>query len=475
MSLETFDSLDNWTEISTGGASIVSGRLQQERTNDYGSSIMVANDTLPAGDFDISIDWDLDAYWASDMWFSRLYVQVGSERAGVGIGYNSSTSSLQYLTWDRNGLCFSQDTAVSSGKVRLVRVGDDVTAYYDEGSGWVALDYPIYTGSSEAYVAIQTYGWTGGTVRMLWDNLSGAPAVASNDLYCPDSEVEFIGPAATMGQGFGVPDCADIPDFFALTEWNALACWDTADVPNFVAVSDPVTRILAPDCADVPRFFATTGRTASFRVPDSASVPRFRGSTGKAASFSAPDCADVPRHYALVNGFATILLPDSEVIPIFSVWGTRYVVVMNALHHGVTEYDDFPFESLVEFEGSCYGLTGSGWYILGGDTDDGAEIAASFATGDMNYNNGEEMRLLDAKLTARSAEQVKLTVAYDDETGYDYYEGGDPSGEVKSIRFVPGKGAKGRAVRLTIENTNGGRLEAKQLIMTVADLSRGGR
>lgn len=469
---DTFDNLDNWTIWNYSGAtsSIESGRLKQSGSASGAKTQADFTETLPLDtECDVSVEIEFSISAPGD--YARLctgYLHyIGIYNIGGTLKIREQRGSSAYTE-------ATETVPAGPVKVKLRRKADNKTqAYYDIGSGWTALGPELQFYASDIYTWVETKG-SGSPFVAYYDNFQAGEPV-SNDLYCPDSEVDFIGPAATAGKGFGVPDCADIPDFFALTEWNTLACWDTADVPNFVAVSDPVTRILAPDCSDVPRFFATTGRAASFRVPDSTSIPRFRGSTGKAASFSAPDCADVPRHYVLVNGFATILLPDSEVIPIFSVWGPRYVVVMNALHHGVTEYENFPFESLEEFEGRYYGLTGSGWYILGGDTDDGAEIAASFATGDMNYNNGEEMRLLDAKLTARSAEQVKLTVAYDDETGYDYYEGGDPSGEVKSIRFVPGKGAKGRAVRLTIENTNGGSLEAKQLVMTMADLSRGGR
>lgn len=255
----------------------------------------------------------------------------------------------------------------------------------------------------------------------------------------------------------------------------------TADLPGLSGELTGFSNRFGRVSGDLPNFSGSIAGATDKIARVSGQLPLFTGAVRAVLSRGGAIVGELPLftgrlagHFIATGGIAGAL-PGFSVLSSLTASGARHVVVMNTSHHGVTEYDAFPFESLVEFEGSYYGLTGSGWYLLGGDTDAGAEIAASFTTGDMSYNNGEEMRLLDAKLTARSVEQVKLSVAYDDQTGYDYYEDGDTSGAVKSVRFVPGKGAKGRTVRLTVENTNGGSLEAKQLIMTVADLSRGGR
>lgn len=77
---------------------------------------------------------------------------------------------------------------------------------------------------------------------------------------------------------------------------------------------------------------------------------------------------------------------------------------------GFTQYTNFPFTDVAEFNGRYYGVADDGIYLLEGDTDDGAPIQAAIRTGLLDF---EVRQLKDAKamyIGYTSAGQIVLKV-----------------------------------------------------------------
>lgn len=132
---------------------------------------------------------------------------------------------------------------------------------------------------------------------------------------------------------------------------------------------------------------------------------------------------------------------------------------MNAETKGVTEYDNYNFSGLAEFNGTLYGVGEAGLYKLEGDDDAGAEISASLRTALLRLGAGKETRIDSAYLGYRSNGTLQLKVTYIDSRGskrsyvYDLQE--LPARDNRPGRVKVGKGLKSVYWSFELSNTDG--------------------
>jgi hypothetical protein len=134
--------------------------------------------------------------------------------------------------------------------------------------------------------------------------------------------------------------------------------------------------------------------------------------------------------------------------------------VLNSDSLGVTEYTNFPFNSIADTPKATYGLTDTGLYELTGDDDDGVPIEALLRTGDIEFGTAQHKQVDSAYLYLTSSDTVVLKTistyrGQRNEAWYrvDYREGAD-DGQTRRVRF--GKGAIGTTWAFELTNIDGG-------------------
>jgi hypothetical protein len=139
--------------------------------------------------------------------------------------------------------------------------------------------------------------------------------------------------------------------------------------------------------------------------------------------------------------------------------------VLNSDSLGVTEYTQWPFNSIVDTPRGTFGLTDTGLYELTGDTDDGAPIEASLRTGDLAFNTSAHKRVDSAYLYLASTDDVYIRTisthrGQRSEAWYrvNYREGAD-DGQTRRVRF--GKGLRGTTWAFELANIDGGDLDLR--------------
>lgn len=95
--------------------------------------------------------------------------------------------------------------------------------------------------------------------------------------------------------------------------------------------------------------------------------------------------------------------------------------LMEAETTGMTNYTNFQFHSLIELDGSFYGVNSSGVFLLGGDSDAGTDINSEVEFGISDLGAEDMTRLGYVTFDMRSSGALKLHVTVDGEdTTIDY-------------------------------------------------------
>jgi hypothetical protein len=115
------------------------------------------------GDFDIQVDFAMQSEPATDAWNYMLHCYIdATHRIGVGPEYESSRKfTCRYAA---GGSYTSANVARTNtyGKLRLVRSGSNITAYYADGTGeFTALGTTHVVGSNSVQPFIFSTRWTG--------------------------------------------------------------------------------------------------------------------------------------------------------------------------------------------------------------------------------------------------------------------------------------------------------------------------
>jgi hypothetical protein len=143
--------------------------------------------------------------------------------------------------------------------------------------------------------------------------------------------------------------------------------------------------------------------------------------------------------FQYLRGYGTGAAIPSEV---YRTW------VLNTGNEALTEYQNYPFNSLAEFNGTYYGAGPGGVRQLEGVDDLGADIEWSFRTGLLDNKNPQLKRMDEVLLAMRFDGPVRVTVWTDDDLHFDYNVSNFRPGVVHQVRAKPGKGLRSRYYRV---------------------------
>lgn len=145
--------------------------------------------------------------------------------------------------------------------------------------------------------------------------------------------------------------------------------------------------------------------------------------------------------------------------------------VMNTEMLGVTNYENFRFNSMAGFGQNYYATDGEKIYLLSGSTDAGAAIDAELTTGATDFGSAFMQRIDRAYLGLRSDGNLILKVITDERVE-DWYELTEVAGGLHESRIKIGKGLKARYWRFRVANKAGSTLDADSMRFIPLKLSR---
>lgn len=264
-------------------------------------------------------------------------------------------------------------------------------------------------------------------------NALTADAVAVNDRPFINNETlaDAFSLTTTLSGGFGM----SLIDSFGVNE--ALDVLARFDQP----VQDALT--LDDAAAVVGTFIMTVGD--SFALSDAASIGQI-----------------INELVAEGVSFSVVLTLDGES---YLAW------VMNTETYGVTNYENFRFNSMCGFNGAYYATDGTKIYRLDGQTDDGAAIDAEISLGASDFGSAFLKRMERAYLGLRADGQMVLKVITD-EKAEDWYTLESVPSALGESHVKIGKGLKARYWRLALRNKGGSDFTLDSLRLLPLKLSR---
>lgn len=150
---------------------------------------------------------------------------------------------------------------------------------------------------------------------------------------------------------------------------------------------------------------------------------------------------------------------------------TTYAV--NLTSGAVTQLVLGAFEKLVVAHGRLYGLRSGSLLYLGGDDDQGTDIAMTVRFAPQQFGVYQAKRLNGAVyLNTRESDGVTLSLIQDETTAWKYQTATDTAPAMGTHRVKVGRGITFHSLGLTIENRGGGRLDVGGLELPVYPLSR---
>lgn len=136
----------------------------------------------------------------------------------------------------------------------------------------------------------------------------------------------------------------------------------------------------------------------------------------------------------------------------------------------VTRYTNFPFERIVRYQGSYYGMAADGLYLLEGSTDGGAPIEWVLRTGTTDFNKPEKKNTASAYVGGRLGPATTFTV-FTGEKSENQYAYTTPRGATaQNYRQKFGRGLDARYYAFQMEGD--GELEMDDLTIEVAPRTR---
>ena len=152
--------------------------------------------------------------------------------------------------------------------------------------------------------------------------------------------------------------------------------------------------------------------------------------------------------------------------------GETYLAwVMNTETYGVTNYENFRFNSMCGFDGAYYATDGTKIYRLDGPTDDGTAIDAEISLGASDFGSAFLKRMERAYLGLRADGQMVLKVITD-EKAEDWYTLESVPSALGESHVKIGKGLKARYWRLALRNKGGSDFTLDSLRLIPLKLSR---
>lgn len=155
-----------------------------------------------------------------------------------------------------------------------------------------------------------------------------------------------------------------------------------------------------------------------------------------------------------ITGVADIYLPLLRISG--NVRSASYLsMVMNIRNKALTQYDNYLFNSMCQFNGKPFGATSTGIYDLAeGIFDDGAILDWNFKTGYLDLHQKSKKKLKQIWFSYKSSGDLMLVVSQADGDSYEYELSGMSVTE-EGLRVKIGKGIKKKYIALDMKSIDG--------------------
>jgi hypothetical protein len=144
---------------------------------------------------------------------------------------------------------------------------------------------------------------------------------------------------------------------------------------------------------------------------------------------------------------------------------------LNLKTGALTEYSNYPFNSICQFNGRYLGASSSGLFKLTGDTDNGTEIPAHIKTGKLDFGTSQLKRIKDVYVALQTLGDWQVAIVTDENIKRTY---ATVDGEIvpHTGRVNCAKGSKGRYHSIGVANVAGADFEIDNIEINADVLSR---
>lgn len=210
----------------------------------------------------------------------------------------------------------------------------------------------------------------------------------------------------------------------------------TATLPLFVAVAT-----------------GTIGNTASADI----TLPSMSMSTGWKAPISLPS-------------MNLVAIGTAVVAVTYEAYALNLKHSNDKAHDELTRYTNFPFDRIVRYKDSYYGMNATGLYLLEGTTDDGDPIPWEVATHITDFGNPKIKTVQHAYFGGRLGPDATVTLSVGEQADNSYSYTTPRGQTVQNYRQVFGKGAKARYFSVGVAGED--EIELDSLELAVTELAR---
>lgn len=138
----------------------------------------------------------------------------------------------------------------------------------------------------------------------------------------------------------------------------------------------------------------------------------------------------------------------------------------------ITRYTNFPFDQIVRHGDKYYGVSSTGLYLLGGDTDDGAPIPWAFRTATTDFGTIQRKTVVSAYLGGKVMPTATATIFAGEAGEINYTYPVPPSATNQNYRVRFGRGLKTRYFALEMADARGGDVRADSIDFEINTMTR---
>lgn len=138
----------------------------------------------------------------------------------------------------------------------------------------------------------------------------------------------------------------------------------------------------------------------------------------------------------------------------------------------ITRYTHFPFDQIVRHGDKYYGVSSTGLYLLGGDTDDGAPIPWAFRTATTDFGTIQRKTVVSAYLGGKVMPTATARIIAGEQGEITYTYPVPPSATNQNYRVRFGRGLKTRYFALEMADARGGDVRADSIDFEINTMTR---
>lgn len=189
------------------------------------------------------------------------------------------------------------------------------------------------------------------------------------------------------------------------------------------------------------------------------------------------DDADATDELTSLAQLLMALESGASAAVVLTIGGEQYTAwVLNTENIAVTQYTNYPFNSMVEANGKYYGAADDGLYLLDGDTDAGTAIQAYFRSPLTDFGYAGLKRLHDTALGYTSDGDLVFKAVVVSPNGVKeehwYRLEGRPAGGTRENRAPVGRGLKSVYWQYELHNIDGADFQIETTRLWPMGLSR---